>query len=233
MRGSERASACGARGRGGDGGGRVGASPPTAAAPSAGEGARGRTVEREAAADAAAAAAVAAVAYLQLFEPLFCRGSSQQPLSAVEAAAVEFSRRTAASGETLHGRSEISKNECEADSESEPQQSVQEALHCPGRVCKSLCCARTRISISFPENCANLSASKLSTKLGSPLENPGRGEELTRRMKGVKRGAPLAEIGAASLLSSPLWGRFGGACGAKKERVRTTTPPSATLHCVA
>ena len=89
----------------------MGASPPTAAAPSAGAGARGRTVEREAAADAAAAAAVAAVAYLQLFEPLFCRGSSQQPLSAVEAAAVEFSRRTAASGETLHGRSEISKNE--------------------------------------------------------------------------------------------------------------------------
>ena len=144
----------------------MGASPPTAAAPSAGAGARGRTVEREAAAaDAAAAAAVAAVAYLQLFEPLFCRGSSQQPLSAVEAAAVEFSRRTAASGETLHGRSEISKNECEVDSESEPQESGGEALHRPGRVCKSLCCARTRISISFPENCANLSASKLSPKL--------------------------------------------------------------------
>ena len=173
LRGGERASACGARGRGGDGGERVGASPPTAAAPSAGAGARGRTVEREAAADAAAAAAVAAVAYLQLFEPLFCRGSSQQPLSAVEAAAVEFSRRTAASGETLHGRSEISKNECEADSESEPQESVRAALHRPGRVCKSLCCARTRISISFPENCANLSASKLSTKLGSPLETRG------------------------------------------------------------
>ena len=91
--------------------GRLASEAPTAAAPSAGAGARGRTVEREAAADAAAAAAVAAVAYLQLFEPLFCRGSSQQPLSAVEAAAVEFSRRTAASGETLHGRSEISKNE--------------------------------------------------------------------------------------------------------------------------